>query len=305
MNSKTRSTRRAALAGLTAATAGMAAAAAPARAATSKPLDLAPGWGNLNGFLKTRSDIGGTPSVTYAYGTVVSKIPGRKARVLMQTHAVNVTRCLKDATGYQFLQRECVIFCDAATGEPLKTWFNPFIDREVEVFHIQNESVSSHYDADGARGPYKMDYLELAGDVTFYNDLFYSSPSPLNVEEYPAYAQSNVYEGAGLYHYHTTRAELDNPDITSAATTTSHIGVRQWLPWMEMGGWEGELVLPSRGRKLRERGAADIPRPFLSWMEKNMAIYLEPPPLEQKEERRTFYGEFKKHIDAKRAAQKK
>lgn len=278
---------------------------APPVQAKSTPLDLSPGQGNLDGFLKTRSDIGGKPSVTYAYGTVVSKIPGRKSRVLMQTHAVNVTRCIKDATGYQFLQRECVIFCDVATGEPLKTWFNPYIDRECEVFHIQNTSVSSHYDAVGKNGPYKMDYLELAGDVTFYNDLFYSSPSPLNIEDYPTYAQSNVYEGAGLYHWHTTRKELDNADITSAETRTSHIGVRQWLPWMEMGAWEGELVLPSRGKKLRERGVADIPKPFLAWMEKNMPIYLEPPSLEQKEERRTFYGEFKKHIDDKRAAQKK
>ncbi|MDX2224385.1 MAG: DUF1838 family protein [Rhodospirillaceae bacterium] len=127
--------RRTALAGFSVATSGLAtAAAAPARAATGTALDLSPGWGNLNGFLKTRSDIGGAPSVTYAYGTVVTKIPGRKARVLTQTHAVNVTRCLKDATGYQFLQRECVIFCDAASGAPLKTWLNPFIDREVRRF---------------------------------------------------------------------------------------------------------------------------------------------------------------------------
>lgn len=65
------------------------------------------------------------------------------------------------------------------------------------------------------------------------------------------------------------------------------------------------MVLPSRGRKLRERGVADIPKPFLTWMEKNMPIYLEAHDLDQKEESRSFYGEFKKHIDDKRAAQKK
>lgn len=297
------STTRRTLLGAAGALTAVGSAAGAAQAKTT-PLDLSGPQGNLDGFLKTRSDIGGKPSVTYAYGTVVTKIPGRKSRVLMQTHAVNVTRCIKDATGYQFLQRECVIFCDLKTGQPLTSWFNPFTDRECEVFHIQNESVSSHYDINGPRGPYHMDYLELAGDVTFYNDLFYSSPSPLSIEDYPAYAQSNVYEGAGLYHWHTTRQELDNADLTSADTRTSHIGVRQWLPWMEMGGWEGELVLPSRGRKLRERGVADIPKDFRAWMEKNMPIYLESPPLEQKEERRSFYGEFKKHIDAKRARQK-
>ncbi|MSO98068.1 MAG: DUF1838 domain-containing protein [Rhodospirillaceae bacterium] len=303
--SHSETSRRRILTGMSSVAAAATLGATAARAATTKHLDLATPQGNLDGYLKSRSDIGGNTSVTYAMGTVVSKIPGRKARVLMKTHAVNMTRCLKDATGYVFLQRECVIFCDVNSGEPLKTWFNPFVDRECEVFHIQNESVSSHYDVNGARGPYHMDYLELAGEVTFYNDLFYSSPSPLSIEDYPAYAQSNLYEGAGLYHWHTNRADLDNADLSSAATNTSHIGVRQWLPWMEMGGWDGELVLPSRGKKLREGGVKDIPKPFLTWMEKNMPVYLEPPPVEQKEERRSFYGEFKKHIDAKRAAQKK
>ncbi len=277
----------------------------PVLAAKTKHLDLGTPQGNLDGFLKTRSDISGKTSVTYASGTVVSKIPGRKSRVLMKTNAVNMTRCIKDEKGYVFLQRECVIFCDEKTGEPLSSWFNPYIDRTCEVFHIQNESVSSHYDVNGPRGPYHMDYTELAGDVTFHNDLFYSGPSPLNIEEYAAYTQSNVYEGAGLYNWHTTRSALDNPDIGSAPTVTSHIGVRQWLPWMEMGAWEGELVLPSRGKKLVTGGVKDIPKPFLTWMEKNMPVYLEPPPVEQKNETRSFYGEFKKHIDAKRAAQKK
>lgn len=296
------STRRAAMAvgaATAAAVAGSIPGSRPARAAT-RPLDLETPEGNLDGYLKTRSDIGGKPSYTWASGMVYTHIPGRASRTLMMGQALNVTRCIKDATGYQFLQRECLIWSDAATGEPLKTWFNPFIDREVEVFHIQNASVSSHYDINGARGPYRMNYMEHSGDVTFYNDLFYKSASPLNIDEYPAYAAASDYQGAGLYHWHTRRADLDNADISSAPTTTSHIGVRQWLPWMEMGAWAGELVLPNRGKKLLG-GVAEVPKAFRTWLEKNAPEYLEPPSLEQKEERRSFYGEFKKHIDAKRA----
>ena len=69
---------------------------------------------------------------------------------------------------------------------------------------------------------------------------------------------------------------------------------------MEMGGWEGGLVLPSRGKKLA-RGVADLPKPFLTWLEKNAPIYLTWPPLEQKNQVNTFYDEFRKHIEAKRA----
>lgn len=146
-----------------------------------------------------------------------------------------------------------------------------------------------------------MNDTALGGAGTFYNDLFYRTPSPLNIDEYPTYAAANDYQGAGIYHWHTNRADLNTPDITSAATTTSHTGIRQWLPWMEMGAWAGELVLPSRGKKLRG-GVKEVPKQFAAWLEKNAPEYLEPPTMEQKEERRSFYGEFKKHIDAKRAA---
>jgi hypothetical protein len=281
--------------------AGAAQSAVATRRARQTPLDLDTAQGNLDGFLKTRSDIGGKPSMTWASGTVWAQIPGRKGQPLMRTQALNMTRCIQDATGYQFLQRECVIFCDLKSGEPIERWFNPYVDRDVDVFHIRNSSVSSHYDVNGPKGPYRMDYQENGGEVVFFNDLLYFGPSPLNIEEYPTYASSNVYEGAGLYHWHTNRAALDDPRVTSAPTVTSHTGVRQWLPWMEMGAWTGQLILPSRGRKL-PRGADEVPAAFRGWLEKNAPEYLQPPGLEQREERRTFYGEFKQHIDAKRKA---
>ena len=274
----------------------------PAAAAAPRHLDLEIGPGNLEAYLKARSDISGKMSIQWTSGVIWSLVPGRKARALMIGHGVNTTRCIKDATGYAFLQRECLIWSDIKTGEPLTTWFNPFTEKTNEVFHIQNDSVSSHYDVDGPRGPYHTSYMEHSGDVTFYNDLLYSNPSVLTVDDYPAYSGSNLYEGAGLYNYHVKRADLDNPNITAAPMTYSHTGVRQWLPWMGMGGWEGQMVLPSRGKKLSK--VADIPPTIRNWLEKNAPRYLEAPELEQRAERRTFYGEFKKHIDAKRTAQK-
>ena len=283
---------------------GLAAVAGQARAAAPVHLDLETPQGNLDGFLKTRSDIGGQLSLSWNSGLIYSNIPGQRARALLLGQTVKATRCIKDAKGYTFLQRECLIFSDRATGTPLKTWFNPFTERTVEVFQLQNASVSSHYDLNGPNGPYHMTYVEHTGDVTFYSDLFYSSPSELSLPEYAPYSGSNLYEGAGLYHYQCKRADLDNPDLTSAPSTYSHTGIRQWLPWMEMGSWVGHLVLPSRGKKLAN-GAADVPRAFRTWIEKNAPEYLESPTLNQGDERRNFYGEFKKYIDAKRASAKK
>lgn len=267
-------------------------------------IDLDTPQGNLDGFLKVRSDIGGTTSVIWAEGAVYGHIPGRKAKHLLKTQGVNLTRCIKDSTGYTFLQRESVYFCDLETGLPVDTWFNPYTEREVPVFHFQNESVSSHYDVQGSKGPFNMSYVENTGDVTFFHDLFYFAPSPLTVEEYSPYVGSDIYDGAGIYNWHAKRADIDNPDLATVPTSISHTGVRQWMPWMEMGSWQGGMVLPSRGKKLLG-GVEELPRPILSWLEKNAPIYLESPPVEQKDQKNTFYGEFKKYVESKRSDRNK
>lgn len=273
----------------------------------SKHLDLDTPEGNLDGYLKVRSSIDGETSVIWAEATVWSAFPdtpSRKAMKLFKLQGVNLTRCIKDATGYTYLQRESTYFCDLETGLPVDTWFNPYTDRKVKVFHIQNESVSSHYDLHGKNGPYHTPYIENSGDVTFYTDLFYSAPSPLNVEQYSPYAASDTYNGAGLYTWHAKRADIDNSDIATTPTVLSHVAIRQWAPWMEMGAWAGGLVIPSRGKKLM-KGVSQLPNHLLKWMEKNAPIYLEAPPVSQKAQRNTFYGEFKKYVDEQRKERRK
>ena len=283
---------------------GIAAAAAvpgDARAAI-RHLDLDSPWDNLEAYLKARTDISGEQSVSWRSGLVWSFIPGRKSQVLMLAQNLKCTRCIKDATGYEFLERECLIFSDPETAQPLTTWYNPFTERTVEVFHIQNDSAGRHLDADGSRGPFHMDYMEHSGDVTFYDDLFYATPSALNVEEYSPYATSNTYEGAGIYNYHTRRADLDNADLSSVPVIISHTGIRQWLPFMEMGGWSGGIVLPARGKKIAS--VAEVPQPFLGWLEKNSPEFLQAPTMSDKDSQIFYYQHFREYIDLKRAGER-
>ena len=267
---------------------------APARAAT-RHINLEDHWDNLEAYLKARSDISGEQSVTWRVGSVHSFIPGHKSRRLMLVHNLKCTRCYKDDTGYEFLERECLIFSDPETAQPLTTWYNPFTERTVEVFQLQNASAGRHIDAAG----FHMDYVEHSGDVTFYSDLLYASPSALNVEDYAPYAASNTYEGAGIYNYQTKRADLDNGTLSSVPVTVSHTGVRQWLPWMEMGAWAGGIIVPSRGKKLS--GVAEVPQPFLGWLERNSPEFLEAPTLDDKDNAKFYYQHFREHIDKKRA----
>jgi hypothetical protein len=268
----------------------------------ARHLDLETAWDNLTAYLKTRSDISGKPSLSWTSGHIYSHIAGQPARRLLLGQGVKCTRCVRIATGYEFLERECVIFSDPDTAEPLQTWRNPFTGHVVEVFHIRNLSAGNQLSAAGPDKSFHMPYMEHSGDVTFYDDLFYSKPSSLNVFGYSAYVGSNLYEGAGIYHFHARRADLDNPDLSAVPATTSHTGLRQWLPWMEMGAWSGALVLPSRGKKL-PNGVADLPQPLRGWLEKNSPEFLEAPTLaDQANNQKRFYDQFRDHIDRKRAA---
>ncbi|MCB2106910.1 MAG: DUF1838 family protein [Rhodobacteraceae bacterium] len=304
--------RRRALGAFGASALAASVATSAARAATG--LNLEDPWDNLTAYLKARSDISGAVSVSWTSGYVYSHIPGQKARVLLLGQGVKCTRCIKDERGYEFLERECVIFSDPATAEPISTWRNPFTDRTVEVFHIRNASAGYHIDALGgpedggsagaggaASKGFRMNYMEHTGDVTFYDDLFYVSPSKLSLRDYAPYTAADVYEGAGIYHFHTKRADLDNPDLSSVPVTTSHTGIRQWLPWMEMGQWAGGVVLPSRGKKLKNVG--EIPRPLLTWLEKNSPEFLDAPTARDKDKQKFFYEQFREHIDKKRAGE--
>lgn len=288
--------RRVALAALSAA--GLAVGTRSAQAAR-KPLNLEDPWDNLTGYLKSRSDISGAQAMSWTSGIVWATIPGQPAKALLLGQGLKCTRCIKDERGYEFLERECVIFSDLATGEPVNTWTNPFTERTVEVFHIRNASAGSHIAAVGDRGQHHTTYMENTGDVTFYSDLFYSSTSVLNPAQYAPYSASSVYEGGGIYHYHVRRADLDNADMPSVPCTTSHTGIRQWLPWMEMGQWAGGIVMPSRGKKL-PGGAKDIPKTFRAWLEKNSPEFLQAPTLADKGKEKFMYQQFKEHIDTKR-----
>ena len=89
--------RRAALTGLGVTAAAAVAQSKPARAAV--PIDLDSPQGNLDGYLKARSDIAGNEAMLWKKGYVHAMMPGRPGKRLMMFQGINVTRCLKDDSG--------------------------------------------------------------------------------------------------------------------------------------------------------------------------------------------------------------
>ncbi len=285
---------------ITSAVTGAAVLASPVQTSNARlgrRLDLEDTRDNLDAYIKTRSDVAGADAPLWTTGYIYSFIPGQRSKLLFKTTGLAISRTVKDDEGYAWLNRECLYFQDPESGEVLDSWFNPYLEREVEVFHIRNTSVNNRYEYEGENGPFHAPYVEHSGDVIFYSDLMFFGPSPLDVEEYPAYVGSPHYQGAAVYNHHAKRADLENPDLGAAPATLSWVSNRQWAPWMEMGSWAGGMIASTHGKKLVS--VKDLPRDMLDYMEANDPEYLRSP--EQVDMSRTsFYEEFKRHVENKR-----
>ena len=277
---------------------GIAASATGTAGASQRPMDLDDPRDNLDAYIKARSDVSGADAPLWSTGGVWSYVPGQRSKLLLKTTGLAISRTVRDKDGYDWLNRECLYFQDPETGEVLDSWFNPFTEREVQVFHIRNIHVNTRFDYEGEDGPDLKPYLEHSGDVIFYWDLMFFGDSPLNMEEYPAYVGSPYYQGAAIYNHHVRRADLENPDLGAAPATVTWVSNRQWAPWMEMGRWAGGMVISTRGKKLAK--VTDLPGDILDYMEKNDPEYLRSPE-EVTMDTTSFYEEFRKYVDEKRA----
>ncbi|MXW73177.1 MAG: DUF1838 domain-containing protein [Gammaproteobacteria bacterium] len=280
--------------------AGVAASAATAESANRRPLDLEDPRDNLDAYIKARSDVSGADAPLWSTGQAWSYIPGQRSKLLFRTTGLAISRTVRDDGGYTWLNRECLYFQDPETGEVIDTWTNPFTEQEVQVFHIRNIHVNSRFDYGGGNRPALQTYMEHMGDVTFYSDLMFFGPSPLSMEDYPAYVGSPYYQGASVYNHHVRRDDLENLDLGAAPAIVSWISNRQWAPWMEMGSWAGGMVISTRGKKLTM--VTDLPADILGYMEKNDPEYLRSPE-EVTQDTTSFYEEFRKYVDDKRARQ--
>ncbi len=277
--------------------AGAAAVSGTPSAAAARALDLEDPVDLLEAVVKVRNDISGEQAMTWSAGYVWSRIDGRESQILLRTEAITVTRALKRDWGYVWISKEALYFEDPDTEDVIESWRNPFLDRDVQVFQLRNDTVNYEYryDAPGAWAPR---YVENSGDVLFYNDLFFMAPSPMSPADYPRYVGSDYYQGAGIYNFAVKRADLDDTAVTSAPSTSSWTSVRQWLPWMEMGSWAGGLVVTTRGKKL-PNGAADLPPKFRRYLETSDPGFLEVSSEPVLGKNRFFYEQFKDYVDAR------
>ncbi len=265
-------------------------------------LDLEDPEQRLEAYIKTVGDTSGKPVMVYAQSNIFAVMPGRKARHILSMHVVGSSRYEKIEGGYRRLLREVALYADPNTGRIIDEWENPFLERAVKVYHVQNDPVNFNLMVRNDSRRSRLNYVDGGEHVIFYREVPLRYPSPLPVDEYPLNSQDDWYEAVELFNSYVAKSDLENPDLTSAPETGSWSRIGPWLPWMEMGNRAGHLLYHGRSFKAIN-GAPDLPESVREHVQTHYAKYLQPPS-EWREPNETSWTYFKKVIDEARASSK-
>ncbi|MCS7017552.1 MAG: DUF1838 family protein [Cytophagales bacterium] len=274
-------------------------ATASARLDPSKPEDAVKIMRKLQSSLKDDEDV-----VYWWEGSVYSRVPGEKDRLLFTYQAMNVRRSAtvtdpEKGYGYRMVSRELLFYQDPQTKEILRTWKNPWTGKEVEVIHIANDPVNSRpiFANPNSANPYKLpgtfkDDMFLA---TFEVPLFYTNPLAGEYQEYVG----GTYQAIEIFNFACDVNDLlDANKNTAEKAIVAWNRVSKWLPWMEMGDRTGQLIFSGLGKKLKSWD--DLPEVMKNEIRTNYPVYVSAPPTNDDRPNETSWTVFKKYIDAKR-----
>ena len=243
---------------------------------SSSAYDLEEPGDLVEAYIKTVGDISGEETVTYASVVVMAMVPGERGRKLFTLEVVGASRFLPINGGYQRLHREVGLYTDLDTGEVMATWNNPFLDRDVEVIHIQNDPVNFEFTVEQQSGPRRILYEDFGDQVAFHREVLLRYPSALSRADYPLHSSGDWYEAAELFNSFVRREDLENDALTSAPEFGTWARVGPWLPWMEMGDRPGHLLYHGRSSKLKG-GVAELPDQLRAYMQAKLPKYLSAP----------------------------
>jgi hypothetical protein len=240
-------------------------------------------------------------------GTMISRVPGERDRVLFNVQGMNIRQCgsfsdPQRGPGFRSVSREVMLYLDPLTNEVLRRWKNPWSGEVVEVIHVANDPVNMRAptyarDADGKpatfRGIFVKDQAWTSGEAPLWYD------NPL-AGDYQDYVGNNYQAMEMLNSFTDAKALLDPKVRTLPSVSISWARVSDWIPWMKMGGRSGLVVFTTVGKRVAS--IEDLSEPLRSELKANYPAYLAPPPLDDARPNETSWTHIRKIIDARRAA---
>jgi Protein of unknown function (DUF1838) len=247
-------------------------------------------------------------AVTYYWaGDAYSRREGEADKLLFRAEGMNIRQCMTitdpvRGAGYRMVSRELLIYRDARTGEVLKKWTNPWSGEIVDVLHVANDPVNSSSFVKGRDGQPVRWNGTIIGNVWTTSTtvpLFYSNPL---AGAYQAEI-GGTYHATEMFNFSGDTDSLLNPAITTAPARIAWVRISDWLPWMKMGGRDGQIYFNTNGRKLDN--FEQMPAPMRAELAANYPAYVAPPPLDDTRPNETSWTYFKDVREGKKVAPKR
>jgi len=185
-----------------------------------------------------------------------------------------------DADGNLWVKsRETGYFTDLETGDILETWYNPFTEKTVEVYHFYNDVLVGEGtvfpDANGDY-PFVLPFQFYGDDMMLSWDYTHEYTNPVTPEGWPRSSTGTRISPSEHFTFNFSRRELEDRDIPTSRFTAGFSRISQFWPFMEMGGTpyaNGSLF----GRMFSHKGLGgydDVPPKVLAYIEKHAPEFL-------------------------------
>lgn len=212
---------------------------------------LADPGARLDAFVKTEGDVSGREHYVYTYARCYTFIEGQRDRHLFDRELLMARRFFRTEGGWIRLHRESAIYRDPATGKRLTSYFNPYLERSVEVIDLSRDFNRKYMTADMGRS-LNIQLAVSEDDVYFRRQFFVSRPAEIHPSAYPLHGTATTYDLSENHDYFTRRSDLENAALSSAPSWGTTVSIANWLPWMEMGTAPGVLIHHIRFSKVAD-----------------------------------------------------
>lgn len=288
---------------------GLALGPRPALATAHRPgritgkLDYADPADNLYAFGKLWASYD-EPIVAAFHGLMYLRIGDRRMVPVFGYTGTGALAAKIDESGDLWIKsRETGYFTDLRTGDILESWYNPFTEKTVPVYHFYNDVLVGKVgkeiprfffgvegdsptlmnegtvfpDANG-RYPFLLPFELYGDDMMLSWDYTHEYTNPVTPEGWPRSSTGARITPSEHFTFNFSKRALEDRDLPTVRFTAGFSRVSQCWPFMQMGGTPyADAVLFGRMFSHKGLGLADVPPKLLAYIEKHAPEFLTVP----------------------------
>lgn len=272
--------------------------------ASAAKLDLNSPEGAVEAMRKIQcSTVDEKPIFYWWKGKAFSRRMGEADQHMFNVEGMNVRQCVtvdggKKGKSFKLVTREILLYTDKRTGQPLKTWKNPWSGETVDVVHVTNDPVNQPvrfpFNEEGKPYPWTK---KFAGDVmggkwwvNFAMPLFYHNVLGGDYQK----QIGGVYHATEMFNFFGDVDSLVDPKNDTAPAHVGWVRASDWLPWMMMSGREGIVYFHTAGLKV---DGFDAMGPVMKeYINKYEPKYKTPPPVTDTRKNETSWSTYKDDV---------